>query len=327
MSRRQRWVLVLTSIASLMVALDVTVVSTALSTIRLHLGASIDELEWTVNAYCAELCGPADDGRGARRPASVAGGCSPPGSGLFVAASAACALAPNVGLLIAARARAGRRRRDGRAAVAGAAERGIPAGAAGLGAGDLRRHHRAGRVGGPVIGGAVTQGLAWQWIFWLNVPIGAGRDPVGARADRESRGPRARLDVRGLAWSPRPRSGSCGALVRGNTAGWGSLEVVGALAGGVALAVAFVLVGAAPPQPMLPMRLFPSRAFSAGNAANFLLFGSLFSAVFFMAQFQQTALGQGPLDAGLRLLPVDRRRCSSSRRSPGRWSTGSASGR
>jgi EmrB/QacA subfamily drug resistance transporter len=158
-------------------------------------------------------------------------------------------------------------------------------------------------LGGPVVGGAVTQGLAWQWIFWLNVPIGLVAIPLVLTRIRESYGPRAALDIPGLALVTGAALGLVWGLVRGNSAGWGSAEVVGALVAGVVLSAAFVAWELRAREPMLPMRLFRSRAFAAGNAANFLLYGALFSAVFFMAQFQQTSLGQSPLDAGLRLLP------------------------
>ena len=158
-------------------------------------------------------------------------------------------------------------------------------------------------LAGPVIGGAVTQGLAWQWIFWLNVPIGLAAIPFVLRRIEESYGPRARLDVTGLALVTAAAFGIVWGLMRGNTAGWGSLEVVGSLAAGVILTAVFVAFELRTREPMLPMRLFSSRSFSAGNAANFLLSCALFGAVFFMAQFQQVTLGQGPLDAGLRLLP------------------------
>jgi EmrB/QacA subfamily drug resistance transporter len=302
MSTKSRWVLILTSVASLMVALDVTVVSTALTTIRLHLHASIAGLEWTVNAYNLSfamllMTGAALGDRFGRRRLFAAG------LGLFVFASAACALAPNVGLLIAARALQG-----AAAAViaplslallseAFAPERrgwalGVYSGITGVAV-----------LGGPVVGGAVTQGLAWQWIFWLNVPIGLLAIPFVLTRIDESFGPRAALDIPGLALITGAGLGVVWALVRGNTAGWGSLEVLGTLVGGVLLALAFVAWELRSSQPMLPMRLFRSRQFSSGNAANFLVYGGLFSAVFFMAQFQQTALGQGPLDAGLRLMP------------------------
>jgi EmrB/QacA subfamily drug resistance transporter len=295
-------VLILASIASLMVALDVLVVSTALGAIRRHFGASLDELEWTVNAYnlsFAVLLIPAaalGDRLGRRRLFAV-------GLGLFVAASAACALAPDAGLLIAARAV------QGSAAaliaplslsllsVAFAPERrawalGVYSGITGLAV-----------LSGPVIGGAVTQGLAWQWVFWINVPIGLVAIPLVLGGIGESYGPRAKFDLPGLGLVAGAALGIVWGLVRGNQAGWGSAEVIGTLAGGLVLLGAFIAVERRVAEPMLPPRLFSSRAFSAGAGANFLLSCSLFSAVFFMAQFQQTSLGQGPLDSGLRLLP------------------------
>jgi EmrB/QacA subfamily drug resistance transporter len=299
---KQRWVLVLASIASLMVALDVTVVSTALSTIRHDLGASINELEWTVNAYTLSFAvllitaAALGDRLGRRRLFAV-------GLALFAAASAACALSPNVGLLIAARAVQG----AGAALIAPLSlallsaafppERrgwafGVYGGITGLAV-----------LGGPVIGGAVTQGLAWQWIFWLNVPIGLAAIPFVVGRLEESYGEKARLDTPGLAMITGAGFGIVWGLMRGNTAGWGSLEVVAALAAGVALTVAFIAFELRTREPMLPMRLFASRSFSAGTATNFLLSCALFGAVFFMAQFQQVSLGQGPLETGLRLLP------------------------
>ena len=298
----ERWVLILASLASLMVALDVLVVSTALGAIRHHFGASLSELEWTVNAYglsFAVLLIPAaslGDRFGRRR--LFAGGL-----GLFVVGSVACAVSPTAGLLIAARALQG----TGAAFVA-------PLSLSLLGAafGPQRRAWALGIysgitglavLGGPVVGGAVTQGLAWQWVFWINVPIGLAAIPLVLTRMRESHGPRARIDGLGLVLISGAALGIVWGLMRGNTAGWGSPEVVGALAAGAALTIAFLAWERRVAQPMLPLRLFASRGFSAGNAANFLLSACLFSAVFFMAQFQQTALGQGPLDSGLRLLP------------------------
>jgi EmrB/QacA subfamily drug resistance transporter len=301
-SQKQKWVLGLTSIASLMVALDVTVVATALSSIRLHLGASIEQLEWTVNAYGLSfavllMTGSALGDRFGRRRVFAAG------MALFVASSAACALAGSVGSLIAARAVQG----AGAAVVA-------PVSLAMLGAAfpPERRGRALGIfggitglavLGGPVVGGAITQGLAWQWIFWLNVPIGLAAIPFVLRRMDESFGARAALDAPGLGLVTGAALGIVWGLVRGNSVGWGSLEVAGTLAAGVAFAVLFVLWELRAAEPMLPMRLFRSRAFAAGNAASLLMFGALFSAVFFMAQFQQTALGQSPLQAGLRLIP------------------------
>jgi EmrB/QacA subfamily drug resistance transporter len=301
-SSTERWVLILASLASLMVALDVLVVSTALGAIRHHFGASLSELEWTVNAYglsFAVLLIPAaslGDRFGRRRLFAA-------GLGLFVIGSVACALSPNAGLLIAARALQG----TGAAFVA-------PLSLSLLGAafGPQRRAWALGIysgitglavLGGPVVGGAVTQGLAWQWVFWINVPIGLAAIPLVLTRVQESYGPRARIDGLGLVLVSGAALGIVWGLMRGNTAGWGSLEVLGTLAAGAVLTIAFLAWERQVAQPMLPLRLFAARGFSAGNAANFLLSACLFSAVFFMAQFQQTALGQGPLDSGLRLLP------------------------
>lgn len=298
----QRWVLVLASVASLMVALDVLVVSTALSTIRQHLGASTDELEWTVNAYSLSFAvllitaSALGDLFGRRR--LFAGGL-----GLFVASSALCALAPNIGLLIAARALQG-------AAAAFIAplslsllSAAVPAHQRGKALGIYSGITGLAVLGGPVLGGAVTQGLAWQWVFWINVPIGLAAIPFVLTRISESHGPKAPMDTRGLVLITGAAFGIVWGLMRGNRIGWGSAETVVALAGGIVLAAAFVIAELKTAHPMLPMRLFASRTFSAGSAANFMLACSLFAAVFFMAQFQQVTLGQGPLDAGLRLLP------------------------
>jgi EmrB/QacA subfamily drug resistance transporter len=296
------WVVALTAIGSLMAALDTLVVSTSLSTIRLDLGASIEDLEWTVNAYnlsFAVLLIPAaalGDRYGRRR--LYAGGL-----GLFAAASAACALAPEVGWLIAARAVQG----------AGAALL-LTLGLALLSAA-FPPEKRGTAIGlfsavtgisvalGPLVGGAIVEGIAWEWIFWLNVPIGLAAAPLVLTRIEESFGGDTGLDLPGLGLISAAAFGIVWGLVRGNAAGWDSPEVVGAIAAGLLLVPAFIVRELRAPEPMLPVRFFRSRAFSAGNAAIFLTFASLFGAVFFFAQMLQTALGYGPLDAGLRLIP------------------------
>jgi EmrB/QacA subfamily drug resistance transporter len=302
MRKKPGWVLAVASIASLMVALDALVVTTALPTIRAHLGASIEQLEWTVNAYTLTfavllMSGAALGDRFGRRRMFTAG------LAIFSLASAACALAPNVGVLIAARAVQG----TGAALI-------MPLGMTLLSAA-YRPEQRARALGifsgitglavlaGPVIGGAITQGIAWQWIFWLNVPIGLATIPFVYRRVDESYGPRSAPDIAGLALVTGAALGLVWGLVRGNSAGWGSPEVIATLAVGVALTVAFVLWERRTAEPMLPMRLFASRPFSSGNAGIFFMCTALYGAVFFMAQFLQIAQHDGPLDAGLRLLP------------------------
>jgi EmrB/QacA subfamily drug resistance transporter len=297
-----RWVLVLTAVGSLMAALDTLVVSTALSTIRLDLGASVEQLEWTVNAYNLSfavllMTGAALGDRFGRRNFYALG------LALFTAASAACALAPNVGVLIAARAVQG----------AGSALL-MPLGLALLSAA-FPPERRGAAIGifsaitglavasGPLVGGAVVQGLAWQWIFWINVPIGLLAIPLVLTKMRESHGADSSLDLRGLGLVTGGVLGLVWGLVRGNQAGWDSPEVLGTLVVGALLIAAFVAWELRAREPMLPMGFFRSRAFSAGNAAIFLTFASLFGAVFFYAQLLQTGLGYGPLGAGLRLMP------------------------
>jgi EmrB/QacA subfamily drug resistance transporter len=296
------WVVALTGIGSLMAALDTLVVSTALPTIRLDLGASVEDLEWTVNAYNLSfavllMTGAALGDRYGRRNLYATG------LGLFATASAACALAPDVGWLIGARAVQG----------AGAALL-MPLGLALLSAA-FPPERRGTAIGifsaitglsvasGPLVGGAVVEGLAWEWIFWVNVPIGLLAVPLVLTRMKESFGADTVLDIPGLALVTGGALGIVWGLVRGNPAGWGSPEVVSSLAIGVVLVAAFIAWEMRAAEPMLPMRFFRSRAFSAGNAAIFFTFASLFGAVFFFAQLLQTGLGYGPLDAGLRLIP------------------------
>jgi len=302
MTKHRLWVLALASVASCMAALDTLVVSTALSTIRLDLGAAIDQLEWTVNAYNVSfavllMTAAALGDRLGRRTMFAAG------VGLFALASAACAVAPAIGWLIAARAVQG----IGAALITTLAfalvSAAFPPDRRGSALGIFFALTGLAVASGPLIGGAITEGIAWQWIFWLNVPIGLLLVPLVLARIPESRGPDSGLDIRGLALVTGGVLGLVWGLVRGNIAGWGSVEVVAALAAGALLLAAFVAWELRVPEPMLPMRFFRSRAFSAPNAAIFFAVGSLFCGVFFLAQFMQTGLGYGPLDAGLRLLP------------------------
>jgi EmrB/QacA subfamily drug resistance transporter len=285
-----------------MVALDGLVVTTALTRIRADLGASLAQLEWTINAYALSfavlmMAGAAIGDRVGRRRMFVVG------LAVFSAASAACALSPTMGWLIAARTVQG----AGAALVMplamallsaafGPEERaralGIFSGLTGLAV-----------LAGQVVGGAIAQGLAWEWIFWLNVPIGAIAIALVRGRVEESLGARTAIDVRGVALVTGAALGVVWGVVRGNDAGWGSAEVLASLAAGALLVVAFVAWELRARQPMLPMRLFASRAFASGNAAGFFLYSAMYGAVFFAAQFLQIGQGYGPLSTGLRLLP------------------------
>jgi EmrB/QacA subfamily drug resistance transporter len=297
-----RWVVALTGIGSLMAALDTLVVSTALSTIRVNLHASVSQLEWTVNAYNLTfavllITGAALGDRLGRRRMFAAG------VGLFAVASAACALAPDVGLLIVARAVQG----AGAALLTPLAlallTAAFPPEKRGTAIGIFSAITGLAVASGPLVGGAVVQGISWEWIFWINVPIGLLAIPFILRKIPESFGADTALDVRGLGLVSVGALGIVWGLVRGNSVGWGSAEVVSALVLGSALLAAFIAWERRARAPMLPIEFFRSRSFSAGNAAIFLIFASLFGTVFFYAQLLQTGLGYGPLGAGLRLLP------------------------
>src|SRR6195952_4637968 len=198
MTRSQRWILILAALAAFMTALDTLVVTTALSTIRRDLGASVAQLEWTVNAYnlsfAVLLMTAAGLGDRFGRRRVFLGGIA-----VFAAASAACALAPSIGALIAARAVQG----AGAAAVTTLALTLVSAAFAperrGAALGIFFAVNGLAVAGGPLVGGAVTEGIAWQWIFWLNVPLGLALIPLALARIPESRGPDARLDLRGLA--------------------------------------------------------------------------------------------------------------------------------
>jgi EmrB/QacA subfamily drug resistance transporter len=300
--RRNIWTLAIVSVALFMVTLDNLVVTNALVSIREDLGASLEDLEWTVNAYTLSfavflLTGAALGDRLGRRRVFAAG------IGIFSLASAAAALAPSTETLIAARGLQGL----GAAAITPlsltllseefAADRrglalGIWSGVSGLGV-----------ALGPVVGGAVVEGFSWQWIFWLNVPIGLALVPAAITALRESRGPNATLDLPGVALASTGLLGVVFGIVRAQSLGWTSTTVVGSLAGGAVLLAAFVLWESRTSSPMLPMRFFRDRGFAATNGVSLAMFFGAFGAIFLLAQFFQVAQGYSPLEAGIRTLP------------------------
>jgi EmrB/QacA subfamily drug resistance transporter len=302
MTSKQAWVLGLASLASFMMALDSLVVTTALSTIRQDMTASVESLEWTVNAYNLTfavllLTGAALGDRFGRRRMFVVG------LAVFTLASVACALSPNIGGLIASRALQG----AGAAMVLPLSLTLIsalfPPRQRGKAMGLYLGITGLATFSGPFIGGVIAEGLAWQWIFWLNLPLGLVTIALTVRRVDESVGPNTRFDLGGVVLVTLGAFGIVWGLVRGNAAGWSSVEVVSALVLGVALVIGFVLWEQRAKAPMLPMRFFRVRAFATANPANFTVFASLYGTLFFLAQYFQSVHGEGPLGAGLRLMP------------------------
>ncbi len=296
------WTFVITSLALFMTTLDNLVVTTALPVIRVDLGAGLSGLEWTVNAYTLTfavllLTGAALGDRFGRRRMFVIG------LAIFTLASAAAALAPSIEVLIAARALQGM----GGAIVAPLTltilSAAVPAERRGLALGAWGGISGLAVAIGPLVGGAVVQGISWQWIFWLNVPIGLVLIPLAALRLRESHGPNDALDLRGVGLASAGLFGIVWGLVRGNQVGWGSPEIISALVGGSLVFALFLLWELRAPEPMLPLRFFRNRTFAAANAASLFMFFGMFGSIFLLAQFFQTVQGYSPLDAGLRILP------------------------
>ena len=295
-------VLALTSISYFMVALDALVVVTALPAIHHSIGGSIATLEWAVNAYALTfaagiITAAALGDRLGRRRVYVAGLI------LFTVTSAACAVAPNSGLLITARALQGL----GAAAITPLAltilasafppeRRGAMVGIFG-GIGGLAI------AGGPLVGGAVVTGMDWHWIFWINVPIGIIAAIGSALYLPASRGPATRLDLPAVPLVAGGAAVITWGLVRAGGSGWSDPWAIAAFVVGAALLAGFVLRERRAAEPMLPLRLFRVRTFSAANATGFLVSGAIFSAAFLTAQYFQLGLGYSPLGTGLRLLP------------------------
>jgi EmrB/QacA subfamily drug resistance transporter len=304
MSDRSRtgWSFAVTAVALFMVALDNLVVITALPVIKRDLGASLSSLEWTVNAYTLIyavllLTGAALGERFGRKRMFVIG------LAIFTVASAAAALAPNIETLIAARALQG---------VGGAIVTPLTLTILSATVSPARRGLALGAQGGvsglaiaigPLVGGAVTQGLSWHWIFWLNVPIGLAVLLLGLLRLPEGGGLNLPLDLPGLGLVSAGLFAIVFGLVRGSEQSWWSLGVAGPLAVGGVLLAAFVRWELRSRAPMIPMRLFRSRRFSMANVVGLLMYFGLFGSVFLLAQFLQVVQGYSPVQAGLRTLP------------------------
>ncbi len=296
------WTFAITSAALFMVTLDNLVVTTALPVIRRDLHAGLSGLEWTVNAYTLVfavllLTGAAlGDRFGRRRVFSI-------GLGIFTLASAAAAVAPSIGALDAARAVQG---------LGGAIVMPLTLTILSAGVPENRRGVFLGAWGGisglavafgPLVGGAVVSGISWHWIFWLNVPIGLVLVPLALLRLDETKGPFGKVDLPGVGLASAGLFGIVWGLVRGNSVGWASTEIVGALVAGALVLVAFVAWELRAENPMLPMRFFRNRTFTLANVASMLMSFGMFGSIFLLAQFFQTVQGYSPLGSGLRILP------------------------
>jgi EmrB/QacA subfamily drug resistance transporter len=299
---RTLWTFAVTAIALLMVTLDNLVVTTALPVIRADLGASLEGLEWTVNAYTLTfavflLTGAALGDRFGRRRMFVIG------VGIFTGASAAAALSTSIEVLIVARAVQG----IGGAMVAPLTLTILSAAVAperrGLALGGWGAIGGLAVALGPLVGGLIVEGANWHWIFWLNVPIGLALMPLAWRRLDESYGPLARLDLPGLALASAGLLGIVWGLIRGNAEGWTSLPIVASIGIGLILVAVFVAWEARTPAPMLPMSFFRNRSLTMANTSSLLMSFGMFGSIFLLSQFLQVVQGYSPLQAGLRILP------------------------
>ena len=299
---RPGWTLAIVSLALFMTALDNLVVGVALPSIRNDLGGTIESLEWTVNAYTLAfavllITGAALGDRFGRKRVFIAG------VSIFTGASALAALAPSLDALVAARALQGLGAAMVTPLTLTLLSEAFPPEKRGVALGIWGGISGLGVAIGPLVGGAVVQGIAWQWIFWINVPVGLALIPLANRFLSESRGPDSALDLRGLLLAGGGLFGLVFGIIRGEPLGWTSATVMTSIGSGLVLLAAFVGWELRAREPMLPMRLFRSRAFSATNALSFTMFFGTFGAIFLLSQFFQTGQGYGPLEAGLRTLP------------------------
>ncbi|MFL5997840.1 MAG: MFS transporter [Streptomyces sp.] len=296
------WALVITSVAGFMAALDNLVVTTALPSIRKDLGGELHDLEWTVSAYTLTfavllMTGAALGDRFGRRRLFLTG------LTIFTGASAAAALAPGIDSLIAARAVQGVGAAIMMPLTLTLLTAAVPAAKRGMAYGIWGAVNGLAVASGPLIGGSLTEHISWQWIFWLNVPLGVALLPLARLRLAESHGTGARLDIPGTLLASGGLFGIVYGLVRGPSDGWTDSVVLLALFAGAALLTAFVLYSTRAKNPMLPMRLFRSRAFSGINAASLLMFLGMFGSIFLLSQYMQGVLGYSPTEAGLRMLP------------------------
>jgi EmrB/QacA subfamily drug resistance transporter len=301
---RAIWTVVIAALASFMAGLDNLVVVTALPTIRIRLGGSLQALEWTVNAYTLSfavlmIMAAALGDRFGRRKVFVVGLL------IFTAASAAAASAPGIGELVAARAFQG----AGAAAIMPLSltllTAAVPAQKRGAALGIYGAVSGLSVAAGPLVGGLIVQHLSWQWIFWVNVPVGLVVAPLALRGLTESRGPRGRLDLVGTLLVSLGLLGLLVGLIGANAKGWTSPAVYGPISVGLVLLAVFVWWEGRAKAPMLPLRMFrgrDGRGFAAVNAGGLLMSLGMYGVIFLTTQFFQTFQGYTPMQAGIRML-------------------------
>lgn len=294
--------LVAASVPMFMATLDNLVMTTALPVLRTELSATLEQLQWMVNAYTLSfatlmIAAATLGDRWGRRRVFVAG------IVVFALASIASALAPSAELLIAARAVQG----VGAAAImplsltllAGA----VPAARRAMAIGIWGGVSGLGVALGPVIGGAVVDGISWEAIFWINVPVAVVAIPLVLWALPESHGRRQPLDLAGLTLAGAGILSLTWAIIRGNDDGWGSVTVVGGMVLGALLLGAFLLRESRTDHPLIPLRLFRVRSFAVANGSALVFSFGVFGLVFLLAQYLQIGMGYTPLEAGIRTLP------------------------
>jgi len=302
---RKWWTLIAVSVATFMLLLDITVVNVALPSIRADLGASFTDLQWVVDAYALTLAalvltaGSLADRLGRRRLFAV-------GLGIFSVASLLCALAPDPTFLNGARALQGVGGAVMFAVSLALVAQEFPAGRErGTAMGIYGASIGVAVAIGPLVGGALTDSLGWESVFYLNVPVGIAAIAVTYWKLRESRDPNAtRVDWAGVATFSAALFLLVLALVRGNDEGWGSTLIVSLLAGSAVLLAAFVAVERRVSEPMLPLGLFRRPSFTGVQLAAFAISGSAFALFLYLTLYLQNYLGYSPFEAGLRYLPI-----------------------